>query len=185
VSSALIFSHVGLAPNEAADKVARDAGNHTGRWEARAPAWIIDTVRNRIPLPDLDEFKATQYFRVIYDSDRKAPPKEFWNTAWTLYDLAGERLLARIRCSTVFKIDKMPSDVDHKCPSCDAEPLYTEHICRQLEGAVERPSPADLFSSDADKLRKALRFFMNALHRFKANDAAVGAVDAGEAFGPS
>ncbi len=86
----------------------------------------------------------------------------------------------------MLKIDKMPSEVDRKCPLCDAETLCTEHIffCRQLEGTIERPSPADLFSSDADKLRKALRFFMNALHRFKANDAAVGAVDAGEASCP-
>ncbi len=96
-----IFSHVGVAPNEAADKVAREAGNKTGSLE----------VRSRIPEPDLDGFKATRHFRVTHDRDCKAPPKESWNTARSLYDLAGERLLARICCSTVLKIDKMPSDL--------------------------------------------------------------------------
>jgi hypothetical protein len=179
---AFIFSHVGVAPNEAADKVAREAGSKTGSLEAQAPAWIIDTVRNRIPEPDLDEFKATRHFRVTHDRDCKAPPKESWNTARSLYDLAGERLLARIRCSTVLKIDKMPSEVDRTCPLCDADTLCTEHIffCRQLDGASERPSPADIFGSDADKLRKALRFFMNALHRFKVLDAATGTTDAAQ-----
>ncbi len=34
--------------------------------------------------------------------------------------------------------------------------------------------------SDADKLRNALRFFMNALHRLKVLDAATGTTDAAQ-----
>lgn len=173
---AFTFSHVGVLPNEAADRVASKFRKVADSLP-RMSAWIVDTVRNRIVKEDLTEFKESGQLRARLCPDCQPSQKESFEIARKMYDLEGERLLARIRCSSIVGVDPMQPDLVTRCPLCapfstnaidqTSKNLSTEHIfeCDALFRLVDLPRPRleDIYSNDASTLRKMLKYVYHAL----------------------
>jgi ribonuclease HI len=170
ITIAFVFGHSGVPANEFADDMAKSARENAEHLPL-ASCWIVDTVRNRIPSEDDEDYCASSHFRVRMLPGYTHTPKEVWEMARNYKDIQGERILAQARCAAIPNIDPMPSEEPHqcvKCPLCKKVQLSTEHmfVCEALIDLKRQISPsdgvlleaADLFNMETTRLVKAIQF---------------------------
>jgi hypothetical protein len=161
-----VFGHVGVAPNEAADRAAESARKRA-KEEGAASAWIVDTVRCRVPVESVATFQASGHFRARHVLDGAPTSKFVWDAARCADKRSGERMLVRARCAALYGIDPPQADKVELCPACGTEGLSTPHLftCERIRRDIAADSLAtttQLFSKRTDDIVIATKYVVAA-----------------------